>query len=156
MKRLVAVTLVAVAAATVAADDPEMPPGRWWDNDRLVERIDLTGEQRERIRDLVYRHARRMIDLTAAVKGAELELANVVEPPTFEADAARRAFARLQEARRALEHERFEMLLALRGELSADQWVEVQQLRRELRRNRDRPPGDGPPGGRPPRGGPVF
>ena len=156
MRRLVAAMLVAVGAATVAADDLEMPPGRWWDNERLVERIDLTGEQRERIRDLVYRHARRMIDLTAAVKGAELELANVVEPPAFEADAARRAFARLQEARRELEHERFEMLLALRGELSADQWVEVQQLRRELRRHRDRPPGDGPPGARPPRGGPVF
>jgi len=155
--RTLAVAILALAAATTGlAADFELPPGRWWENDRLIEAIGLSDEQRAEIRSLVYEHARHMIDLTAAVKRAELELANVVEPPTFDAADARRAFTGLQDARRALEDERFEMLLAVRGVLTGEQWITIQELRRELRRNRERPVGPSPPGDRPPRGGPIF
>lgn len=154
--RILAATILALMAATSGlATDLELPPGRWWENDRLIEAIELSEQQRAEIRDLVYQHARRMIDLTAAVKRAELELANVVEPPALEEAAARRAFAGLQEARRALEQQRFEMLLAVRGVLTGEQWVKIQELRRELRRSRERPGPNGP-GQRPPRGGPIF
>ena len=156
MKRLAVTVLVLVAATTGLTADLELPPGRWWENERLIERVGITEEQRGRIRDLVYEHARHMIDLTAAVKRSELELANVVEPPELDAAAARRAFADLQGARRGLEQERFEMLLAVRGVLTGEQWTRIQELRRELRRGRERPPGPEAPGDRPPRGGPVF
>jgi Spy/CpxP family protein refolding chaperone len=156
MKRLAVMILALMAATTALAADLELPPGRWWENERLTARIGLSDEQRGQIRDLVYQHAHRMIDLTAAVKRCELDLANVVEPPEFEAAAARRAFAALQDARRALEDERFEMLLAVRGVLTGEQWTTIQELRRELRRSRERPLGPSPPGDRPPGGGPIF
>ena len=153
MRRLMVMCLLLAAVAAAAQEpDLELPPGRWWENQRLAERLSLTDQQRDEIRDLVYEHAHRMIDLTAAVRRSELELAQVVEPPSFEAAAARKAFASLQDARRALEQERFEMLLAVRGVLTSDQWAEVQRLRRELRR--DRPPLEGPGGRRPPPSGP--
>lgn len=156
MKTLAVTMLALLAATTGLAADLELPPGRWWENERLTERVGITDEQRGQIRDLVYEHARHMIDLTAAVKRSELELANVVEPPSLDVAAARRAFASLQDARRALEQERFEMLLAVRGVLTGEQWMRIQELRRELRRNRERPPGPDTPGDRPPRGGPIF
>ena len=126
------------------------------EDERLGARIGITAEQRVEIRDLVYEHARRLIDLTAAVRRSELELARVVEPPDFDPAAARRAFGGLQEARRALENQRFEMLLAVRGVLTAEQWVMIQELRRAQRRDRERPLGPVPPDERPPGRGPRF
>ena len=154
MKRLMLVILACAAAISAAATELDLPPGRWWEDERLGARIGLAAEQRAEIRDLVYEHARRMIDLTAAVRRSELELARVVEPPDFEPAAARRAFAGLQEARRALEDQRFEMLLAVRGVLTAEQWVTIQELRRAERREREGRPGPIPPGERPPGGEP--
>jgi Spy/CpxP family protein refolding chaperone len=161
MKRLMLAILACAAASSALATDLDLPPGRWWENEHLGVRIGLTDEQRAEIRDLVYEHARRMIDLTAAVRRSELELARVVEPPDFDPASARRAFGGLQDARRALEDQRFEMLLAVRGALTAEQWVTIQELRRAQRRDREYrlgpvPPDDRPPDERPHRNGPRF
>jgi Spy/CpxP family protein refolding chaperone len=156
MRRLLLTILAVASAISSFATDLDLPPGRWWEDERLGARIGLSDEQRAEIRELVYEHARRMIDLTAAVRRNELELARVVEPPGFDAAAARRAFGGLQEARRALEDQRFEMLLAVRGVLTAEQWVMIQELRRAQRRDRDRPLRPLQPGERPPVGGPLF
>lgn len=146
MKNTVLTLFILVLAVTVGAQDFNLPPGKWWDNERLAERLELTDAQREEIRTEVYEHARRMIDLNAGVKKAELELANLVANSDFESAAARAAFAGLQDARRALESERFEMLLAVRGVLTDQQWQEIQEIRRQFRRSREQ---DGPPGQRP-------
>jgi Spy/CpxP family protein refolding chaperone len=157
MKRLIMSFLACCFAIGSFASDLDLPPGRWWEDERLGARIGLTTEQRAEIRDLVYEHARQMIDLTAAVRRSELELARIVEPPGFDPAAARRAFGQLQEARRALEDQRFEMLLAVRGVLGAEQWVTIQELRRAEGRDRDRPLRSLPPGEHPPgRRGPQF
>jgi len=149
--------LVIMTASVVAdAQDVNLPPGKWWENERLADRIGLSAEQKEAIRTLVYEHAYRMIDLNAGVKRSELELANLVADPEFEHAAARAAFNGLVTARTALERERFEMLLAVRGVLTAEQWAQIQEIRREVRRGRERP--EGPPPARwrdppPPNGG---
>lgn len=140
---------ILLASGWSAASDFELPAGRWWENERLIERIDLTGDQRQRINDLVYEHAHRMIDLNAQVKRAELDLARLVGQPEFAPEPVRAAFAEFQRARQALERERFEMLLSVRGVLSSEQWLEIQDIRREIRRRQWRPD-DGPPRGRQP------
>jgi Spy/CpxP family protein refolding chaperone len=98
-----------------------------------------------------------MIDLNADVKRSELELVNLVAEPGFEDAAARKAFAGLVAARTALETERFEMLLSVRGVLTPEQWAQIQEIRREVRRGRERPQGERPPrwreGPPPPTGG---
>jgi Spy/CpxP family protein refolding chaperone len=142
MKRFVPIGFLIAVAAAVGAQEFDLPGGRWWENERLAARIDLTEPQREQIRGVVYEHAHRMIDLGAGLRKAELELANLAADPTFDAAAARAAFGRFQEARRALESERFEMLLAVREVLTTEQWIEIQRIRRHLRRDRER---DGPP-----------
>jgi Spy/CpxP family protein refolding chaperone len=149
MKRIVmSMVLVLVAAGAFAQGDFDLPPGRWWENERLAARIGLTSEQREQIKKMVYQHAHRMIGLNADVKRAELELATTVQPADFEAGAARKAFVNFQNARRGLEIERFEMLLSVRDALTAEQWIQIQELRREFRRNRER--GERMPGRRQP------
>lgn len=156
MRHLLLALVIITASVVADAQDVNLPPGKWWENERLADRIGLSAEQKEAIRTLVYEHAYRMIDLNAGVKRSELELANLVADPEFEHAAARAAFNGLVTARTALERERFEMLLAVRGVLTAEQWAQIQEIRREVRRGRERP--EGPPPARwrdppPPNGG---
>ena len=155
MHRTITLMLTAVLlTAGLAAAEPTIPPGRWWENPRVVERIHLTPSQQAAIRDLVVEHARRMIDLNADVKRAELDLADLVDRDEIAPDQVRAAFAALQKARQRLEHERFELLLAVRLTLTREQWRELDRMRREVEQRRlegQRPnlPRDGGPPRRP-------
>ncbi len=139
-----------------AAKDYNLPPGKWWENERIVTHLKLTVDQQKRIKDLVYDHATRMIDLNAGLEKAKLALENKVEQQEFDPATVRKAFVTFSEARRLLEAERFEMLLSVREVLTHEQWEKMLSLREklELMRKRREGPGGVPPrpGQRPPRG----
>ena len=138
---------VLAAVAPLAAQQLDVPPGRWWAEPQVVELLDLSAEQQETIRDLVYDHARRMIDLKADVERAGLDLAGSVKRDDFDPAAVRKAHAAFQSARSKLENERFEMLLAVRGVLSAEQWNAIQERQRlQGKRWPGRPGAQLPPG----------
>lgn len=158
MRRLLCCALLLAASAPLGATDLDLPPGRWWEEPVVIERVGLSEEQRTEIRALVYEHARQMIDLNAGLKRAELDLKQTVDRTEIDPQAVRTAFAAFQDARRRLETERFEMLLGVRLLLSDEQWEEIQELRRRfhdrVENRRDRPPqrprrpGPDRPGGR--------
>lgn len=158
MKRAVTflIAVAVTAGGTLWAGEFRMPPGTWWRNPRLVERLNITPEQQKKMHDLVFAHAQRMIDLNAAVKKAELTLGDLAERDDFDVKAVRAAFARLQEARQKLESERFELLVGFRQLMTAEQWRQLNALRSEVRRRigdrwqqrrerRQLPPGDDQP-----------
>ena len=154
---IVTAVVLLAAGGAVSGQELRLPQGRWWENPRLVRQLGLTGEQRERIRSLVYEHAQRMIDLNAEVRHAGLELERRVSDDLEDLEAVREAFARFQQARRALERERFELLLAVRQVLTREQWDRLRRMRAERQRLRGRRPGRRPPGARrplPPPGAP--
>ena len=154
MKRMMMTALVLVAwVATASAAGLDLPRGKWRENERVVARIGLTEAQQKAIGDLVYQHAMRMIDLNAGLEKAKFELADQVDRDDFDPDSVRKAFASFQAAKDRLEHERFEMLLAVRGELTAEQWKQLLEIRRTLELMREnRRPGEGAPDRRPPQG----
>jgi len=146
MKTTIFTAIALVALATVGrAAELNLPPGKWWENERVVARVGLSEDQQRAIGDLVYKHAHRMIDLNAELKKAELELADSVDRDDFDPAAVRKAFGIFQDARRRLESERFEMLLAVRQTLTSEQWDTLLEIRRFVERMRDgRRPGDRP------------
>jgi Spy/CpxP family protein refolding chaperone len=142
---------VVLLARPAAAQQFDLPPGKWWDDARLSERIGLSDAQHGAIEELVYEHARRMIDLKAAVDRAGLDLAAAARREEFEEDAVRDAYRAFRSARGKLEDERFEMLVAVRRVLTAEQWSSLQELRRRAPQGRQSPDGGGRrPGGSPP------
>ncbi len=155
MKRMMMIVVLLAAAATAGAADFNLPHGKWWENERVIQRIGLTEDQQVAISDLVYQHALRMIDLNAGLKKAEFELGDLVGRDEFDPAAVRKSFGLFQAAKQKLENERFEMLLAVRGELTAEQWRSLLEIRRYLERMREnRRPGEGAPGAaRPPHDG---
>jgi len=155
MKRMMMIVVMVAAATAASAADFNLPHGKWWENERVVQRIGLTEAQQKAISDLVYQHALEMIDLNAGVKKAEFELGDLVDSDEFDPAAVRKAFGAFQGARQKLENERFEMLLAVRGTLTAEQWRSLLEIRRYLEQMREnRRPGGGASGGsRPLQGG---
>ena len=81
-------------------------------------------------------------------------MANVVSTDEFDETAVRSLYAAFQTARHKLENERFEMLVAVRKVLTAEQWQKMQDLRMRIQQNRgqQRRPGQGPQGGQRPMG----
>lgn len=147
MKRVILLLLVLAVATSLWATEFDLPPGKWWEDQRLVNHIGLAEEQQEQIRGLVYEHAKVMIDLNADVKRAGLDLAEVVDREDFDPVPVRSAFAVFQTARHKLENERFEMLLAVRQVLTAEQWRKIQEIKRRIQQNRQqRQPGQRPQG----------
>ena len=155
MKRMMMTLMLLTAATTMMAADFNLPRGKWWENERVIARIGLTEEQQNAIGELVRQHTPTMFDLNAELKKAEFELGDLVDREEFKPAAIRKAFGLFQTARRNLEHERFEMLLSVRGELTAVQWRSLLEIRRYLERKREnRRPGESTPGGpRPPQDG---
>jgi Spy/CpxP family protein refolding chaperone len=142
-KTLIIIAILAVATPLAAADEFDLPPGRWWENPRLVDHIGLTDEQQGQIREIVFAYARRMIDLKAEVDKAGLDLASTVDQQEFDPAPVRAAHAVFQTARHKLENERFEMLLEVRQVLTYDQWRKIEEMKQRMKQNRgqQRPPG---------------
>jgi Spy/CpxP family protein refolding chaperone len=160
MKKLHIVLIFVVAigfGASATAAGLDLPPGKWWENPRLVQRLGLSEEQQQAIRGDVFEHAKRLIDLTAAVRKSELELAELVAVADFDTVQVRQVFGEYQKAKQALELERFEMLLAIRAQLTDSQWEKIQTMRQEMMRRRGqqgrRGGGQQMPNRRPPGGG---
>jgi Spy/CpxP family protein refolding chaperone len=157
-KALLITVIVAFAGPLAVATEFDLPPGRWWENQRLVEHIGLTEEQQSEIREIVFAYARRMIDLKAEVDKAGLDLANTVDQVDFDPAPVRAAYTVFQKARQRLENERFEMLLEVRQVLTYDQWRQIEEIKQRMQQNRpqqrrpgvrgegaQRPPEDRPP-----------
>ncbi len=154
MKNLSIVLVVLAAVGPVAAQDFDLPPGRWWEDQRVVDHVGITEEQQAQIREVVYERARHMIDLKATVEKAGLDLRASVDQQEFDPAPVRDAFARFQTARHKLENERFEMLLEVRQLLSYEQWQKIEEIKRRVQQNRgqQRRPGQRPHGGQRPQG----
>jgi Spy/CpxP family protein refolding chaperone len=156
MKKALIIISVLVMAGPLAANEFDLPPGKWWENPRFADQIGLTDEQQVEIREIVFAHARRMIDLKADVDKAGLDLAESVDQQEFDPAPVRAAYAVFQTARQKLENERFEMLLEVRLILTYEQWQKIEEIKQRMRQNRpqqQRRPGargQGSEGERPP------
>ena len=160
MKQTLIIIAVLALAGPLAANDFDLPPGKWWENPRLVNHIGLADEQQDQIREIVYQHARKMIDLKADVDRAGLDLADSVDQQEFDPAPVRSAYAVFQTARHKLENERFEMLLEVRLALTYEQWRKIEEIKQRMKQNRpqqerrpgargegfQRPQGERPPG----------
>lgn len=109
----------------------DVPPGRWWDRPAVAQELALSPEQKAKLEQLTSERLKAMIDARAAVGKAEVELRLLAEKEPLDVRKVREAFSALQLARQKLELERFEMLLAVRQTLTAEQWNKLRLLARE-------------------------
>jgi Spy/CpxP family protein refolding chaperone len=131
------------------------PPGIWWHNPDLVQKLNLTADQQKRMDDILQQNRTQLTDLRT-----NLEKQEMLIEPMLAADQpdTNKILAQVDvtvQARAELEKATARMLLGIRNVLSPDQWNKLQTEERENRRmymRRGNPSGQGGPGHPP--GGP--
>ena len=112
------------------------PPGRWWMNPGLVQRLGLTADQQKRIDVLFQQNRLKLIDLSAALEKEEAVLEPLLEADHPDESQVLAQIDRIAQARAGLEKANARMLLGFRSVLTLDQWKNLQSERSPGRRGR--------------------
>jgi len=105
------------------------PPGRWWMDPDLVQKLGLTADQQKRIDALFQQNRLRLIDLSAEVQKQEAILEPLLEADRPDEAQVLAQIDRVAQARADLEKANARMLLGFRGVLTVDQWKKLEAER---------------------------
>lgn len=128
------------------------PPGIWWKNPDIAQKISLTSDQQKRMDDIFQQSRLQLIDLKANVEKQEVMLEPMLSANPPDTNKVLSQIDRVASARAELEKANARMLLGIRGVLSADQWTKLQAELRDNQRfmfhfqGRPEGPGFGPKG----------
>jgi Spy/CpxP family protein refolding chaperone len=102
------------------------PPGRWWTDPALVQRLGLTADQQKRIDTLFQQNRLKLIDMSAGVQKEEAILEPLLEADRPDESQVLAQIDRIAQARAELEKANARMLLGFRGVLTLEQWKKLQ------------------------------
>jgi Spy/CpxP family protein refolding chaperone len=128
------------------------PPGMWWHNPDLIQKLTLTPDQQKRMDDILQQSRLQLIDLRANVEKQELLMEPMLAANPPDTNKVLAQIDHTAQARAELEKANAKMLLSIRNVLTPDQWTKLQTEERDNRRMRiirrgDMPGGPGGPGG---------
>ena len=132
------------------------PPGIWWHNPDLVQKLALTPDQQKRMDDILQQSRLQLVDLRANVEKQELLMEPMLAANPPDTNKILAQIDHTAQARAELEKAHAKMLLGIRNILTPDQWTKLQTEERDNRRMRmkrgDAPGGPGEPRGPSPSG----
>lgn len=120
---------------------PPGPPGKWWMNEAVVQRLGLTDEQRKKMEDLFQQNRLKLIDLSASLQKEEAILEPLLAADRPEEAKILTQIDRIAQARAELEKANARMLVGFRSVLSLEQWSKLQTEHSGPRREEGHPPG---------------
>ena len=107
------------------------PPGMWWKNPDIAQKLSLTADQQKRMDDIFQQSRIQLIDLKANVEKQEVLLEPMLDANPPDTNKVLAQIDRVAQARADLEKAHAKMLLGIRGVLTADQWTKLQADRHE-------------------------
>jgi len=122
-KRLMIAALLLLAAAFANAQ--QMPPGKWWQRPEIVQRLELTNDQQEKLDEIFRGAANGLIDAKGEVEKLQISLRGELDRPQMRRAEVLRVSKQLSDARGRLFERELTMLMDMRGVLSDDQWHKV-------------------------------
>jgi Spy/CpxP family protein refolding chaperone len=137
-KKILAATAIAlVGLATFAlvdlfAFDGPRGGGKWWYRPAVKDKLELTDEQVRRINKIWIAHRKRLIDLKGEVQKAYLDLEDLMAQPSLDKNQASSLAEKLGQLQAKQTEERIRMAVAIRTELSLDQYEKLRALKRAL------------------------
>ncbi|WP_213806209.1 Spy/CpxP family protein refolding chaperone [Granulicella sp. dw_53] len=125
------------------------PPGMWWKNPDVIQRLTLTPEQQTRMDDIFQKSRLQLIDLKANLEKQEVILEPMLDANPPDTNKVLSQIDHVAQARAELEKANARMLLGIRSVLTADQWTKLQTSERGHHRMFRGPGGPGMQGGGP-------
>ena len=102
--------------------------GQFWNNPRIAAQLKLTDEQRKAMNGIMQDHRMKLIDLRANLEKAEVEMGPLMKADQPNEAAILAAIDKVAQARAELEKGNARFLLAIRGQLTPDQWKQMQAM----------------------------
>jgi protein CpxP len=102
--------------------------GQFWNNPQTVATLKLTDDQRKAMDGILQQHKMTLIDLRANLEKAEVTMQPLMKADQPNESAILAAIDKVAQARAELEKGNARFLLALRGQLTADQWKQLQTM----------------------------
>lgn len=102
------------------------PPGRWWMDAALVQKLGLSAEQQKRIDEIFQQSRLKLIDVSAALHKEEAVLDPLLAVDRPEEAKVLVQIDRIAQVRAELEKANARMLLGFRSVLNPEQWKKLQ------------------------------
>jgi Spy/CpxP family protein refolding chaperone len=102
--------------------------GQFWNNPQTVASLKLTDDQRKAMDGILQQHKMTLIDLRANLEKAEVTMQPLMKADQPNENAILASIDKVAQARAELEKANARFLLALRGQLTADQWKQLQTM----------------------------
>ena len=139
MRRIAFAAAVLLIAGSALAQP--IPTGKWWRRPEIVQALNLSDEQQDRLETIFRASASDLIDLKAEIDKADIALHGELDRPQLDRAAIHRIATRLMEARGRMFDRELMMLVEMRGVLTDPQW---NRMRSELDRLQQQRPAQQP------------
>ena len=122
MTRRIALAALLMLAATAALAQVNLPPGKWWRRPDVIQMLNLSEEQQNRLENVFRNSANDLIDLRGEVEKQSIALRAALDRPQLEREQVRAIAQRLNIARGRQFERELMMLVDMRAVLSETQW----------------------------------
>lgn len=136
-KRLMVAAALLVAAAFANAQ--QLPPGKWWQRPEIIQRLELTNDQQEKLDEIFRGAANGLIDAKGDVEKLQISLRGELDRPQMRRAEVLRIANQLSAARGKLFERELTMLVDMRGVLNDEQWRKVRNVLDRPRDMQQRP-----------------
>ncbi len=104
------------------------PPGRWWDDPQMAQKLQLTDAQKKKMDDIFLQNRLKLIDQHAEVEKEETILEPMLSSDQPDEGKILAQIDKIAQSRAELEKANARMLLGLRRVLTTAQWQTLQTL----------------------------
>jgi Spy/CpxP family protein refolding chaperone len=110
-----------------------LPPGIWWKNPDLIQKLTLTADQQKRMDDIFQQSRIQLVHIRATLEEQQILLEPMLDANPPDSAKVLAQIGRIADTRAELEKANARMLLGIREVLTPDQWTKVQTEGRENR-----------------------
>lgn len=121
----VGILLIFIINLSGLAAGQDVPSGKWWYNQKVVQNLNLTQNEIRQLDQLYVDSHRRLIDLKNAVEREQFELDTLLGKKKVDDAKVREQFKRLETARTDLADERLGFVIRVREIIGAERFQQL-------------------------------
>lgn len=121
----VGILLIFIINLSGLAAGQDVPSGKWWYNQKVVQNLNLTQNEIRQLDQLYVDSHRRLIELKNAVEREQFELDTLLGKKKVDDAKVREQFKRLEEARTDLANERLGFVIRVREIIGAERFQQL-------------------------------
>lgn len=124
-KAWVVILLIFMISLPGLAAGQDVPAGKWWYNQNVVQNLNLTQKEVRQLDQLYENSHRKLIKLKNAVEREQFELDTLLGKKTVDDTKVRKQFKKLESARTDLADERLGFVIRVREIIGPDRFQQL-------------------------------